>query len=286
MFSVAYVLLPMSDTPPAAAIRASLSPFERGGRDELPESLLAFEDKTETLRVLHEAALTFAVTGRGGLRIEGGGDAAPWSLNTGAVRGEMDRRGTDHWQVRFADTMALDAFVPRYAASGLERHPVTGGWGRWLNPLGRWDWWDLGGRFDGRIIGDERRGEGRRVANVSSKPNRGRDLLVNLEEALGDALGREPAAEIEVFNDRNVELVATLLADANEGREHAFPGTLVLPPGAVEDRLRWLHTWPDLGPADAFAWLGLSGDAEWRDAVRAAYGRFADHWAASVAYHF
>ncbi len=50
-------------------------------------------------------------------------------------------------------------------------------------------------------------------------------------------------------------------------------------------RLRWLDTWPDPGPADAFAHLGLSPDAGWPAAVEAAYARLTDHWAAEVAYH-
>ena len=283
MFSVAYVVLPISDTPPAEAIRASLARFERGGRGDLPESWLAFDDETDSLRSIHEATLTFTDAGRHGLAVDRG--AALWLSDTGAVRDEMRARQSDHWRVRFADLMTLDAFAERYTVR-LERHPATGGWGRWLNPLGRWDWWDLGGRFDGRIIGDERRGEGRRVASVSSDSNRGRDLLINLEETLGEAFGQQPIAQVEVFNDRNVELLATLLADAEAGREHAFPDTLVLPPDAIDDRLRWLHTWPELGPAEVLAWLGLPDDADWQAVVRAAYVRLKDHWAAGVAYHF
>jgi hypothetical protein len=88
-----------------------------------------------------------------------------------------------------------------------------------------------------------------------------------------------------VQTDQNIELVATLLEDARADRENACPGTLVLPPGTLEDRLRWLDTWPDLEPHAAFAWLGLSSEASWEDIVRAVYARFADHWAARVAYH-
>ena len=102
---------------------------------------------------------------------------------------------------------------------GLERHPGTGGYGRWLNPLGRWDWWDLGGRFDGRIMGERGRA-GRSASMVSSGPSPGRSILNNVEGALSDALGSPPANGVVVEADNNVELVAQLLEDARAGREH------------------------------------------------------------------
>jgi len=284
MFSVAYVILPLAEILPADAIRASLAAFQRGGRGEVPDDWLTFRDETEVLRRVHEARLTFTDLGKGGMQVDGNSEAC-WYVDTGKVEDEMRRRGLQCGSVRFADAMDLDTFHDCFA-SRLERHPETGNYGRWLNPLGRWDWWDLGGRFDGHIIGDPERGAGRSVATVSSGESGGRSLLANVGDRLGAALGQAPIAEIDVLSNRNVELVATLLADARAGREHAYPGALVLPPGAVEDCSRWLHTWPRLGPAKAFAWLGLPPEASWPAVVGAAYARFEDHWAAGVAYHF
>ncbi len=283
MFSIAYVILPLAGALPAEAIRTSLAPFQRGGRGDLPEAWLTFHDETAALRQAHEARFAFTEKGTGGLQVEGDHQAY-WSLDTSKVRDEMRRRGVQRWNIRFADTMDLEAFHTGFATR-LERHPMTGGYGRWLNPLGRWDWWDLGGRFDGRIIGEPARGTGRSAAQISSGESRGRSILANIGAALEDALGQPPAAEIDVRSDRNIELVATLLTDAQAGRDHAYPSALVLPPGTAEDRLRWLDTWPDPGPAEAFAWLGLPPDAGWPAVVEAAYARFADHWAAGVAYH-
>ena len=283
MFSIAYVLLPPSATAPAEAIRTSLAPFQRGGRGDLPDDWLTFHDETAALRQAHEASFTFTDKDGGGLQIEGGHQTS-WYLDTGKVRDEMRRRGVQRWPVRFADTMDLAAFHSGFTTR-LERHPATGGYGRWLNPLGRWDWWDLGGRFDGRIVGEPARGAGRTAAQISSGESRGRTILANIGAALEDALGQEPAEEVDVRTDRNIELVATLLTDAQAGRNHAYPSALVLPPGAAEDRLRWLDTWPDPGPAEAFARLGLPPGAGWPAVVEAAYARFADHWAAGVAYH-
>jgi hypothetical protein len=68
----------------------------------------------------------------------------------------MRRLAQRHWSVCFADTMDLEEFFNRFGRD-LKRHPDTGRFGRWMNPLGRWDWWDLGGSFDGQIIGERRR---------------------------------------------------------------------------------------------------------------------------------
>jgi hypothetical protein len=167
----------------------------------------------------------------------------------------------------------------------MKRHPVTGGYGQWLNPLGRWDWWDLGGRFDGLIIGERTDGAGLGAARISSGPSQGRAILANIADLFGAALGQPPEPTVDVRTDRNIELAETLLTDIRAHRDHARPGALVLPPGAVEERLRWLDTWPHLGPVEAFTWLGLPVDAEWLEVVEAAYERFQDHWVAGVAFH-
>jgi hypothetical protein len=284
MFSIAYVILPFSDTPPADAIRAWLARYQRGRRGDVPESWLTFHDETAEFRQVYEAHHIFTEQDKGGLRIEGNIIGSSWFIDTGYVRSEMRLSGRRQWNVRFADTMDLDEFYQRFGRR-LDRHPETGAYGRWLNPLGHWDWWDLGGRFDGRIIGDHRSGEGRSIAQVSSGPSPGRAILANVENYFADALGQEPVPSLDVQSDQNIELVTTLLEDARAGRENAYPGSLVLPPGAVEDGMRWLHDWPELGPEAAFTWLGLSSAADWAAIVTAAYARFEDCWAAGVAYH-
>ena len=89
--------------------------------------------------------------------------------------------------------MSLDAFCRRFNRR-LERDPATGRFGRYLDGLGRWAWWDLDGRFDGHIIGDPKRREGRSVSQVSSVESQGRAVLANLEDAFRTALGLEPDA--------------------------------------------------------------------------------------------
>jgi hypothetical protein len=281
MFSIVHVILPMSDQPPVEAIRASLARFQRGERGDLPDEWLTFHDETSWGRALYEADLTFTDDGRHGLRIEGGD---PFYLNTEAVRAEMARLGRTRWTVCFAKSSPdLDAFFDQFI-TGLERHPVSGGYGRWLNPLGRWDWWDLGGRFDGRITGGRRR-SGRAVSQVSSGPNPGRAVLASINTALDEALANKPPPVVEVGVDENIELVSRLLEDARLGLEHAFPGAVLLPPGSLEDRFRWVRSWPTIGPQETLGWLGLNERASWTEVIVSIYARFSDHWAAGVAYH-
>ena len=94
--------------------------------------------------------------------------------------------------------------------------------------------------------------------------------VARISRALREALDQPAPKVVDVRSDRNIELVATLLEDARAGREHAVPGTLVLPPGVVTDHSRWLHTWPELGPVRAFSWLGLGTDATWGHAMERA----------------
>jgi hypothetical protein len=70
VFALAYVILPVSDTLPADAIRASLAPFQRGQRGDLPESWLSFHDGTEALLENYEAQFTFTMKGNGGCKLK------------------------------------------------------------------------------------------------------------------------------------------------------------------------------------------------------------------------
>ena len=282
MFSSVYVILPVSNLAPAKAIRTSLAPFQRGGKGDVPDDWLAFHDETEELRAAYRAEFVFTREEGRGTRIQG---EPYWHLDIGAINAEMVRRGLHRWQMRFADVEPdLDAFVKAYVRD-LERHSATGGYGRWLNPLGRWDWWDLGGRFDGHILGERRKPGVRRTGIISSGQSIGRTVLANVTDVLAEKLGSEPPEDVVVEADANIEMVSRLAEDAQAGLASAFPGAILLPPGTVEDRLRWLQTWPKIDPKGTLAWLGLPDDANWESVVVAVYRRFPEHWAAGVAYH-
>ena len=80
--------------------------------------------------------------------------------------------------------------------------------------------------------------------------------------------------------DLHVEMVSRLLEDARAGLAHAVPRAVLPPPGSAPDRLRWLSSWPEVGPADDLTWLGLPDRADWRSIVIGASERFPEHWAA------
>jgi hypothetical protein len=276
VFGLAYVLLPFSETPPAEAIAASLSRFRLGRRGEVPDEWLRFHDETTHIREMHAARYSF--TRGNGLGISGG---ESWYLDSRAVEAEMERRGKEQWTVCFAQ---LEPDLARFAERFLrpfERHPVTGGFGRWLNPLGQWDWWDLGGCYDGAITGERRHG-GRSRSAISSGPSFGRAAFETLAEVLEEACGQLPEPEIDVLNDNNIELVASLSESFGTASAPRVPNTVVLPPGSVDDEERWLSSWPELATSGPSA----DWDTKWRATVRDAYDRYSDHWAAAVAYHF
>ncbi len=285
MFGLARVILPFGDADPAEAIQTSLARFQRGGTDTVPEAWLAFDDESEYLRATYEARLTLTLVDTGGLRIEGHRYAFT-VLDIGKITAEMRRLNLRCWRVRFADTMDLAAFHQRYAET-IPRDAATGAYGRWLNPLGRWDWWDLGGRFDGWLIGEPDRSQGRGASRISSGDSPGRRVLANVQNAFAEALGQEAPAVFDVRSDRNVELATTLLTDmrARADEFRVAGGAVVLPPGSIEDAGRWITDWPTLGPAAALTFLGLGPDASFRAVLEAAYARFEDHWVAGVAYH-
>jgi hypothetical protein len=143
---------------------------------------------------------------------------------------------TECWLGEFEGTFAelepdFDAFVRRFTKFD-RRDPDTSRYGRWLNPVGYWDWWELGGRFNGAITG-ERRPAGAEQA-ISSGLSRGRAILGNVVTALGgSACGSE--AEIEA----NVELVASLRRAGDQSEKHTVPTALVLPMGCCADEDRW-----------------------------------------------
>ena len=103
----------------------------------------------------------------------------------------MRRRGSRSWQVCFADTTDLDQFVALFCKL-LERDPATGGYGRWLNLLGRWYWWNLDGYFDGHIIGEPDRSIGRDVARCRHDPVQTRERPQGCSRLIGRPMGSMP----------------------------------------------------------------------------------------------
>ena len=185
------------------------------------------------------------------------------------------------WTGRLCDVEPdFHAFARRFSR-WKECDPETGGYGQWLNLLGHWDWWELGGRFDGQVSGERRPGAGSE-SMISSGPKRARDLLGGVARALG---GKPSKAEAEIAS--NVDLVSSLLEAARRDDEHAFPTAVVLPVGACADEFCWFDSlgWRPI-PPETKALLSVPEDASFREAVAAAWERFEGMAVAGVAYHF
>jgi hypothetical protein len=277
MYGLAYVLIPPHFNSLQAELDRTLAPFRRGGDGDFPREKLAFDDVTEYFARLHGTRVRFNRDG-----------SLTWSriedisheLCLLRLKEHMAACSLDRFEGALAELEPdFDAFVRRFTELG-ERDPTTGRYGRWLNPIGYWDWWELGGRFNGAITGERR--PAAIDQPISSGASRGRDVLGGIAAAFG-ATPSDEQAHIEA----NVELVETLRGAAVRNERRSKPTALVLPIGSCADEDRWLDDigWHEIRPGTR-RFLGAPPDADYASLVRAAYDRFADHAAAAVAYHF
>ena len=171
MYGIAYVIIPTEFESLQAALDEALAPFRRGGPDEFPREALAFDDVTDELA----AASPPADHARGERRRRCPSKqrlASAGDFDFAALAEFLGATGAPLWSGSFADVEPdFDAFARRFTR-WKERDARAGGYGRWLNLLGRWDWWELGGRFDGLVSGERRAGAGA-DSMISSGPNRG-----------------------------------------------------------------------------------------------------------------
>ena len=279
MYGLAYVLVPSRFASLQSELDQTLARFRRGGDDMFPRAKLTFDDATESLRRLH--CTKFQYNSDGSVRwLDSDAAASSFDLRLLRLSEHMAACRLSEFEGTFAELEPdFDAFVHRFTDFN-QRDPDTSLYGRWLNPVGHWDWWELGGRFNGAITGERRAAGADQI--ISSGPSRGRAILGNVVAALG-ASAADEKAEIEA----NVELVASLKLAADRNDHHSLPTALVLPMGCCADEDRWLDRveWHEIRPGTR-AFLGASADADFPRLVRAAYDRFSELATAGVAYHF
>lgn len=279
MYGIAYVIIPTEFASLQGVLDEALAPFRRGGVGDLPHEPLAFDDVTEELRRLHRLPVTLTLEdGRVVLQTR--------ALDIGdfdfvALHAFLVATDATSWTGRLSDVEPdFDAFVLRFT-TWKTRDAQADGYGTWLNPLGRWDWWELGGRFDGLVSGQRRTGTGSE-SMISSGPSGGRDLLGGVVRALGGK-----PSEIEAEIAANIDIVSALLEAARRGEEHAFPTAVVLPVDACESAFRWFDAlgWRPI-PAETKAFLSVPADASFKKVATAAYQCHAHMAVAGIAYHF
>jgi hypothetical protein len=277
MYGLAYILVPTTFASLQSELDRTLAPFMRGGDDKFPRDKLAFDDATDGLVRLHHSK--FRYNPDRSLTWLGGSSASSFDLSLSRLSQHMAACRLDQFEGTFAEIEPdFDAFVCRF--TDYKRDPTTSRYGRWLNPIGYWDWWELGGRFNGVITGARRPAGPQQV--ISSGPNSGREILGNVVAGLG---GRVSSEEAEL--EANVELVESLKLAADRSNDHRLPTTIVLPIGCCADEDRWADcvSWHEIRSGTR-AFLGASADADFRALVHAAYKRFLGWVAAGVAYHF
>jgi hypothetical protein len=278
MYGLAYVIIPAQFESLQAELDRTLAPFQRGGEDVFPRERLAFRDATEGLGLLHGARFRYNPDGK--IEWLAGDAMRSYDLELTALAEHLKACRLDNFEGTFAEIEPdFDTFVQRFTRFARV-DATTGRYGRWLNPIGYWDWWELGGRFNGAITG-ERRPAGAEPA-ISSGPSRGRMILGNVVRALG---GRPSPERSEI--EMNVELVESLKVATERLEPRGLPTAVVLPLGACADEDRWFDrvSWHKIRPGTR-EFLGAAEDADFRALVRAMYGKFSGHAAAGVAYHF
>jgi hypothetical protein len=154
MYGLAYVLVPSRFVSLQSELDRTLAPFRRGGDDAFPRAKLAFDDAADTLARLHH--VKFRHHSDGSLSWLDSDAALSFDLRLSRLSEHMAACRLDAFEGTFAEIEPdFDAFVRRFT-DFARRDPATSRYGRWLNPIGYWDWWELGGRFNGAITGDRR----------------------------------------------------------------------------------------------------------------------------------
>jgi hypothetical protein len=188
--------------------------------------------------------------------------------------------GATTWSGRLADIEPdFDAFAARFT-KWKARDPDADGYGQSFNPPGRWDWWELWGRFDGAISGHPRPGAGN-DSMISSGPTR----AATSSAASRASLAASPPTSRP--RSKPTSRSSPLLEAARRGEDRAFPTAVVLPEGACADEFRWIDAlgWCPIPPQTKVI-LTVPDDAPITDIAPAAYKRFHTMAAAGMAFHF
>lgn len=207
MYGLAYVLIPPTFASLQAELDKSFAPFMRGGDDAFPRSALAFDDVTDDLVRLHRTALTYE---SGRVTWRNTAVDCSFFVRSESLSEHLDACGLDHFEGTLAEIEPdFETFVSRFTRFET-RDATTSRYGRWLNPIGYWDWWELGGRFNGVVTGEPSPATSEHA--ISSGPSSGRQLMATIGNMLG---APEPDERTQI--EANVELVQTLKQRAKKG---------------------------------------------------------------------
>lgn len=131
-------------------VEAALAPFREKDGDNLPREWLAFVDREDEYRQKYENESTEKIVTPDGRLLD------PWD-----ERFKVKKEGSlfpeteipEHLERRKVPYRELYPTFEAYMEDwcGEERDVRTGRYGYWHNPKGKWDWYQIGGRWNGSL---------------------------------------------------------------------------------------------------------------------------------------
>lgn len=110
-------------------LASRLAPFQENNMGDCPEEFLEFNDVTDEYRAEAQKVVTEEDT---------------WMLEN--HKGCLGKT----YQEVYGGT--FESFMSEYA--GYEPNGPNGEYGYWENPNKKWDWWEVGGRWSGAVLGN------------------------------------------------------------------------------------------------------------------------------------
>jgi hypothetical protein len=185
-----------------SAVAALLAPYQENNMGDCPEGFLAFKDMEDEYRKDYETGSTKMVP------LADGSHVYPWDERF-RVKGTFGTGGGTHKvpesmrevEVFHRDRFAtFEAFVADYHGDSA-RDEKKGRFGYWENPNAKWDWYQIGGRWNGffpvRDAGAVRLGE--RSLLMEGKAAEGRSDIVRVSDIDFDEVARLANERAEKF---------------------------------------------------------------------------------------
>ena len=175
------------------------------------------------------------------------------------------------------------ASLDEFADDWFGYKPRDGRYMRYTNPNAKWDFWTIGGRWDGRIVGLNRP-ELSANAPAPLSSCTGGSAGAGFERRVLSVLGVTPSEGMPPQLLNNIELVETVLDRLLQGDRNALPFALVTP-----DPLNGegpLHQWFERGEMGWFGAVGgEKGKAAWLEQVVEIYQAYRSHAVVAVDCH-
>lgn len=259
---------------PGEDLEALLAPYQENNMGDCPEKYLAFEDMTEELREeFAEKMLDVFVDPAGKPHLKYSHQFQhnpPGRLGISSETRYLCPEGWTSKEIPVAEMYTFERFVEEYHGYNRKDEGVDA-WGLWKNPNAKWDWWTVGGRWDGWLGGENERPSSwfkeNHQRNQSVAQDKLAEFCASYEKArAAGALDDDPFADTPRSRALGLGLIECCDADSLPN----LPGDVLikwrrqLRDGV--DRFDVLHAlpedasalWPDFYPVTTYAYLDSS----------------------------